>query len=749
MRLRIVLAALLFAAAASAWGPFAAVAYAQQPPPITGTVQDTAGSPLPNAQVAVIGLDRVTTTDAAGRFTFDFVAAGRYEVYSTLIGYAPVRTAVVVPVEGEPVRLTIVMRQSVVRLAAVQVTATRFAADPLDVTQSTVELSGQALNRNLGPSVAQTLANEPGMANRYNGPAANMPVIRGLTGDRVLVLHNSERVGDLAAPTPDHALTIDPLAATSVEVVRGPAALLYGSNALGGVVNVITRDIPTSIPNHIEGQVALQGESVNPGGAVSLNFTAPLSSAWALTGGAQHRSVGDVRMGGGDRLANSDARQSGGNAGFGYVGDRFSGGVSYHGVGLRYGLPAEPGDEFITIDGQRQQVSGRGQFRFHGARVPVLRFDASGQWYEHDEIEDGAVATHFDLKTQTVSATARSDFGGRPGAFGASGLFRQYAAIGDEALTPPADSRSLGMYVFQDFPFSRSDTARVPHLHVGARYDNTLVESESTARFGAATRRTFGTFSGSVGLVIPLSSSVSLNANVARAFRAPTVEELFSNGVHAAAGTYDVGNPDFQAETNTGGEIVLRGRSARSTAQLSAYYNRIDDYITVNIVGDTLVDGELFPLNRYAQDDATLRGFEGQVEAEVARGLVLGAMGDVVRGRLEDGTPLPFMPAARLGALARWQRGQFSFETDYRHGFAQRRVPPPASDEDPAAVPTDAYDLVNLSLGYNLIGRGLVHSFTLRVDNLFDEAYRDATSRIKQFAFNPGRNFALVYRVLF
>ncbi|HUF66686.1 MAG TPA: TonB-dependent receptor [Gemmatimonadaceae bacterium] len=723
--------------------------------PVAGTVRDSAGSPVPHAQVAIIGLDRVTTTDGAGRFRFEFVPPGRYELYTTIIGYAPVRTPITVP-PAQGTEVAVVMRPSAVRLAAVQVTATRFAADPLDVTQSTVELSGQALNRSLGSTVAQTLSAEPGLSMRYNGPAANMPVVRGLTGDRVLVLQNGERVGDLAAPTPDHALTIDPLNATSIEVVRGPAALLYGSNALGGVVNVITRDIPTSIPNHFEGQVAVQGESVNPGGALSLAFTAPLARSIALTGGGSRRQVSDVRTGGGAELLNSFARQTGGQMGLGFVGDRLAGGAAYQITRMRYGLPADPDDpEFLTIDGQRQQVSARGDLRFDGTRIPIVRLDATGQWYEHDEIEpDGEIGTHFDLKTQTFSATARTLFGS-PGALGTSGFFRQYSAAGEEALTPPANSRSLGVYAFQDFTLGRGDSELAPHLHVGARYDATTIESEEgDERFGDPVKRNFGTFSGSVGFVFPLSSVISFNANVARAFRAPTVEELFSNGIHAATGTFDVGNAQLRAETNTGGELVLRGRSARTNAQLSAFYNRIDDYIAVNIVGDTLLLDEdeiitQLPLNRYAQTDATLRGLEGHLEGEIVRGLVLGVMGDAVRGRLRDGTPLPFMPAARLGALARWQRGQLSLETDYRHGFAQRSVPPAATGEDPSAVPTEPYDLVNVSLGYNIVGGGLYHTITLRIDNLFDEEYRDATSRIKQFAFNPGRNFALVYRVLF
>jgi iron complex outermembrane receptor protein len=237
---------------------------------------------------------------------------------------------------------------------------------------------------------------------------------------------------------------------------------------------------------------------------------------------------------------------------------------------------------------------------------------------------------------------------------------------------------------------------------------------------------------------------------LARAFRAPSVEELSSNAVHGAEGAYDVGNPNLKAEVNQGLEGILRPETTRVNGQFSAFYNNIQDYITPNSVGDTTVDGETMPLNHISQADALLRGVEGRIEGEVVHNIVLGTMGDMVRGEFKDSkVPLPFMPAARLGALARYDNGTISAGGEYRHAFAQDRVPPAVSSEDPAGLATSAYALLNLSVGYNLTVRGQVNTITLRVDNMFDERCVDATSRIKSFAFNPGRNFALVYRLQF
>jgi iron complex outermembrane receptor protein len=253
---------------------------------------------------------------------------------------------------------------------------------------------------------------------------------------------------------------------------------------------------------------------------------------------------------------------------------------------------------------------------------------------------------------------------------------------------------------------------------------------------------------------VPLGAKASIGGSAARAFRAPTVEELFSNAFHGAAGTFDRGNPDLAKEINQGVDVIFRIQSGQVNGQLAAFSSTINNYITPNIVKDTTIEGdagpETVPLNQFTQADATLKGIEGRVDAEVVPHFVLGAMGDMVRGELKDSKePLPFMPAARLGALARWDNGRYSLGGEVRHGFKQDRVPPAVSEDDPSALATDAYTIVNLSAGLNLPFGDQVHAFTLRVDNVGNTKYRDATSRIKTFAYNPGRNVSLVYRVLF
>jgi iron complex outermembrane receptor protein len=743
----VALAAIFAAAAAAPAAPAARAA--DLAPPIVGTVRDTAGTPLPNARVVINELSRSTLSGRDGTFRFTALRPGTYHLDVTLLGYAPGHAVVTVPADGPEVRVEVVMRSTVLSLEGINVTASPRSADPLNITQSTVELSGKALERNLGTSVAQTLSSQPGLSVRYGGPAASTPVIRGLSGERVLVVQNGQRTGDLSSTSADHALSIDPLAASRIEVVRGPASLLYGNNALGGVVNVISTDIPTTIPGEVSGFLAAQGESVNPGGAITGEVTLPLGETLALSARGGGRRVSDVHTGGGDELDNTQYDNLYGTAGLGYVTERVQAGASLGGYRFNYGLPSLPGAEEggVSIDGQRVDGSARVDVALGDRGFTNLRLDGSAQWYGHDEIEpNGEVGTRFNLDTQTGNVTAKTQLGRFAGAIGVSALRKQYSPEGEEALTPGAESRTAGLFVYQELPLGGGDAG--PSLQFGGRYDVYQVRPEETddERFEGVRARDFSNLSGSLGLNVPFTSQLSGSVSVAQSFRAPTVEELYSNAFHHAAGTYDIGDPDLALEVNRGAEAVLRGQSERINAQVAVFYSRINDFITPEVVGDTTVihegedEEETVPLNRFRQDDAQLRGVEGQIEAVVGRHIVLGVMGDLVRGDFMDGGALPFMPASRIGGSARWDDGRYSLGLEARHAFAQDRA-------EMEEFRTDAFTLVNASAGLSLSRAGRIHSIVLRVDNLLDELYREPTSRL--LVPSPGRNVSLVYRVLF
>lgn len=734
---------------------------AQRPtaPAVRGTVTDATGGAVSIARVTVASLNRATTTDETGRFVLRNLPAGTHHLTVTRIGFAPAHADVTLPASGADVVVAIKLVPSVLQLGGVQITATPTGTDARDVAQAVTDLSAAALSRQIGSTIAQTLSAEPGLSVRFAGPAASASVIRGLQGDRVLVLQDGARTGDLSSSAPDHAVSVDPLAADRVEVVRGPASLLYGNQALGGVVNIISNDIPSMIPTHLEGSFATQFESATPGGSAMLGLTVPVSEHLALIARGGGRHADDLRMGGGEQLGNTFFRNYYGLGGVGFSNAHANGGIIYRYYHQNYGLPSDEG-EMSRIEGGRKEIEGHSDFTFFKAALTSLRVSGTAQWYGHDEIDQktDAVNTSFDLKTQTVDLLGRTRFGAVTGAVGVSALFKQYAATGGEALTPAANSNGAGAFVYEEIPLRKtrdSVDALVPKLQLGGRYDLYQIASQTgEAKFGVGRSVDFNTFSGSLGVTVPVTSLLTVSGSFARAFRAPTVEELFSNGFHAAAGTFDIGNPDLRAEVNQGGEFVVRAQSQRVNGQFAVYRNTIENFIAPNIVKDTALDAEggssTVPLNRVAQANALMYGAEGRIEVEVIPRLVLGGLGDLVRGEFSvTKSPLPFIPPARLGALARWDDGVRSVSAEFRHAFGQNRVPGAVSENDPASIATGAYDLLDLSAGYVFKMRGQASSLTLRADNVLDEKYRDATSRIKRFAFNPGRNVALVYKTSF
>ncbi|CAN5639416.1 TonB-dependent receptor [soil metagenome] len=711
---------------------------------VRGTVMSEGGSPIPQASVNLIGSGRGTLTDASGRFLLRGVPSGQQRIQITAMGFAPAVREVVAGAAASA-SLEIDLVPTPLTLSGVDVTATPTGRDPMSIAQATSQLSGRELERALGGTLGQTLEGQPGLSIRYNGPAASMPVLRGLSGDRILVLQDGQRAGDLAGSADDHSVTIDPMAARRVEVVRGPASLLYGTNALGGVINVISADLPTDVPARSMWTTSLQTESAFPGVSGGVRGEVPLAERWAMTVRAGARTAGDARIGAdpllGDRLENTFHRNLHGAAGLGYTGSAVSGGVVVQGYGMRHGVPLPPGEEQPILEGRKLSATGRLTVQTGAEAFPAVRIQAAATDYEHEELEKGEIAMAFALRTLTSDLLIRQAGRGvlGEGAWGVGVLARDYVATGQAQLTAPADARSVGVFIYQEVLLGGAGAA----LQLGGRADRYSIESHPDPKFGVGTERSFTAFSGSAGLSLPLMEGVTAGLSAARSFRAPTVEELFSNALHIGTASYEIGNPQLAPEYAQGLEAVLRMRRMRATGEVSIYSNEISGFIHFQERGDTVLDGTIWPVLVYAQDRALFRGAEASAEVVLHSSLVAGVRGDIVRARLGDGTPVPFMPPARLAGTLRWEGAELSAGGGIRHAFAHRRVG--LVDE----LPTDAYTLLDMHAGIRRMLGGSLHSVQLRLDNLTDALYRDSSSRVKSFAPNPGRNLSLLYRVHF
>ena len=710
---------------------------------LRGIVVDTAGRPLAQAQVVVLPGSRVAYTDASGRFQLPDPGPGEYRLAVSLIGYAPATRTIRLG-GGGLASLELRLTPTPLTLTGIEVTASGTAREPAAVLQATAQLSGRSLEREMSGTLAQTLKYQPGVSVRSNGPAAAMPVLRGLTGDRVLILEDGQRASDLAGSAADHGVTIDPLTAQRVEVVRGPATLLYGNNALGGVVNVISGDVTGGVPLRPQMSIAAQTESAYPGGALSVRAASPLGDVWSVTGRAGYRAAGDMRIGSdpvlGERLVNTDMSSWNGSLALTRTAPRWTASLAARLYDFEYGLPVPPGGEPVDLRGRRHELAARGELETAWRVLPSARFDVTLQEYEHDEVDAaGVVQQRFVLGTRTANVLVRQAGAGpfRDGAWGASVLMKQYSATGPSALTPPADSRAFGVFGFQELALGIGAAA----LQLGARFDHYNIASRSSEKFGDAVDRTFHAYSGSAGISAPITDEVRMAFTASKSFRAPTVEELFSGAPHAGTGAVEYGDPALRHERGRSLEILLNVALHRLNGQLAAFTNRMDDYIQPAFRSDTTIGDVELPVFVYTQGQARLRGIEGFLEAALTGSVVLAVRGDWLDAVQEDGTPLSFMPPARVGVTLRHDDGTFSLGGDVHHEFAQTRTG--AAQESV----TDAHTILRLDAGARFRMFGRTHSVTVRVDNLLDEVHREATSRIRDFAPSAGRNIALGYRV--
>ena len=736
---------------------------------LVGTVVDSAGgAPIVAARVRVLEAHREDVTHDAGEFAVARVPAGTYTVVVQRIGYRPATRRVAVA-GGERVELRVALAPAAVQLAPQVVTGTLTERSADESISPTSVVAGAELDRRVETTIAATLQGQPGVSVTSIGPATGRPVIRGLSGDRILVLEDGLRPGDLSSTSGDHAVSVDPLTARQIEVVRGPNSLLYGSSALGGVVNVVRDEVPTALPDRAHGVVSAQGSSVNDGATVGAYATRGVGPV-ALRVEGSGRTAADVRTPVG-RLNNTDARTYGASAGAALVGDWGHAGASYRFYDNAYGIPGgfvggHP--RGVNIEMRRHTVRGEAERHFReGAALSTVRATAQFSDYRHVEYEQsGAVGTRFGQDFAAADLLARHGALG-PFSLGAAGARVQYRDVvtGGSLRTPSTEDVNVAGYVVEEAGRGRL------RAQAGARYDwarFTPREDAVVVVGGEAVPvrpRTFGAVSGSLGALYELRPGVRLGASVSRAYRTPDFNELYSNGPHLAANTYDVGDPRLDEETGVGADAFARVTGDRGRLELAAFRNALANYITPASRGRVEIgtQGGVAQL-QYTNADAVLAGFEADGELAVTRAVVAEGTLSYVRGRFTSALdPVPvftttptgvdtsFVAASRAPPLLPPLNGRVGVRLERPRYFAGAGARLAARQErlGDFETPTAGYGLVDLTGGYRLLAGGRLHSFTLRVENLLDKEYRDHLSRTKAIMPEPGRNVSLVYRLAF
>jgi iron complex outermembrane receptor protein len=713
------------------------------------------GEPIGGATVQIDELRRQTRSRADGSFVFEDLEPGSYHVSVRSAGYSSRRTEVTLTGAGGP---SVDIRVDPELHFQEVLTVSPEARSQFEAFQPTSVLAGQELAKQLEMSIGATLENQPGVAARSFGPAPARPVIRGLDGDRVLILQDGQRMGDLSSQSGDHGVNVNPVAAQRIEVVRGPATLLYGANAIGGLINVITEDIPTRPIQGSTGSMTVDvGTASNEaGGAADIRVG---NGSLALHAGGGGRESGEVGTPEG-AIVNSQSRNGFANVGLSWTGTKAYFGGSYGYDDTRYGIPVIEGG-MVELTPRRHAFSLRGGGRGLDGAFDELRATLAVRRYAHDELEGGDVGTAFRNNTTELEVMGSHRAVRRlKGSVGGWVLDRDFSAAGTEALSPAVGQQGFAAFVYEEVTW--------PHVtfQFGARIDHTAFRPAGEAE------HSFTNPSGSVGLLFRPARAddrLTLAASLARAARNPALEELFFFGVHPGNFALEVGNPTLRSERALGFDLSLRVRSSRASGEVTYFRNAITDYIFRRSLDleefearepelvarfggrepaghhDEEGDGgeETLPIVEFIGAGALLQGIEAHADVQVHSKLALELGADYVHGSLRaDGTPLPRIPPLRARAGLRYQYNAFQAGGEVMGVAEQGRVSPPETA-------TDGYALLKLFAAYSFVTGRATSTITVRLDNATNELYRNHLSLIKDLTPEMGRNFKLLYNLRF
>ena len=647
-------------------------------------------------------------------------------------------------------------------LHEVVITASPLHTDPEMSAQAVSSLSGEELRRRVSSNLGETLEFQPGISNASFGPGVGVPVIRGQSANRVKILENQLDTLDASGLSNDHALSIEPLLATRIEILRGPATLRYGSGAIGGVINVIDNRIPSSVPERTEGAFELRHNSVNDNDVAVFRVDGGSGSlAWHLDG--LYRDSNDVRIPGWaiqnpehdednshGHIANTQARARNGTAGLSWVGENGHLGMSVSTLKSRYGIPAgghqhpHDHDEYddhadhghhhdpVYVTMRQTRYTLHGGYRFDSAWLEALDTRLVYSDYQHIEYEGSARGTTFTSESYELrTELTHQDAGNWHGAFGAQIGVRDYTAVGAEAFIPASDIHSYGLFWIEELDLEQLV------VQLGARLEHQSIEPQTSS---GLRKRTHNPVSVSGSVIWHLDDRHSLNLVAGRSQRAPSVEELFSNGEHLATASYDLGNERLGVETSHNVEVGYQYQGPWRL-EARAYYNEIDDFIFRANTGEEHHQAHL-PIYEYQQERARFHGAEIELELPLHDSLTLNLFADVVRARLKDSGDVPHVPPARIGATLNREWGRFDAELQLIHAFSQRR----AGEFEEG---TDAYTRLDLSLGYRIPVDHREVLLFVNGRNLTNETIRNATSQLRDVAPEPGRSIEAGVRLTF
>ncbi len=644
------------------------------------------------------------------------------------------------------------------------VTASGFDLKAHETATPVVMLSGEELIHRRQATLGDTLSGQPGISFDNFGGGASRPVIRGQTAPRVQALSDGANIQDAAAISPDHAITTEPLLLRGIEVLRGPAALLYGGGAIGGAVNLLDEKVPTALPENgitgvVEGRLGTADDERSVVGGVTVGV-----GPFALRAEGVHRDSNDYRVPGsfGERHVDGSYNETSTvSLGGSWIGDGGYLGVAYTRQRSEYGLPGHaheyedchPHGSSLHCGGHDHDEDDHDHDEEHEhEEVPFVklrseRFDIRSEYsdplpgfekmrfrmaftdYEHDEIEEDEVATTFRNKAHDIRfELTHKPLAGFRGVVGVQHSESDFSALGEEAFLPESETRNTALFLMETIE------AGPVRFELAARQEWQKIETTLSRE---ANHRPFSV---SGAAVWDIGGDYSVALSLARSQRAPNVQELYARGVHLATNTYEIGTATLGKETSKSIDLTLRKTSGDTTFTIGAYHQDFDDYI----FADTIDQFEDFRLVRYTAADAKFTGIDGEIRHQFSPDFAVAAFGDYVRAKLQDGLGnLPRIPAGRLGASAEGNWGPFSADLEYYHVFERDRI---AAFESR----TSGYDMLNATFAYRVAFSPKAEAeLFVRATNLTNELAYNHASFIKNASPLRGRNFVFGLRTAF
>ncbi|MBC7756712.1 MAG: TonB-dependent receptor [Bdellovibrio sp.] len=657
-----------------------------------------------------------------------------------------------------------------INLAPVVITGNPFGASLDELVVPVTVLNGRELSLRRASTLGETLNGIPGVTATQFGPNASRPVIRGLDAERVKIMQNGVGILDASSLSFDHAVGIDPLVVEQIEVVRGPAALLYGGSAVGGVVNAIDNRIPTEKINGISGRTEARfgGAENQRNGAVVIDAG---NGQFAIHADAYKRKTDDLDIPGfavssrknnadgtlqenKDKLVNSSAEGDGGALGGSLTFDNGYIGASYSTLYNNYGTVAE---QAVRIDMNSDRWDIAGEFKDFGNYEPGntglgsiinrVKFRIAHTDYMHKELDGGVVGTTFSNRgVEGLLEAGHAKIGPVSGVVGFQFNNTNFSALGDEAFVPNVNSQNKAIYVYEELPLGNAELKH--KITFGGRLGHTSVDSKENANFGAGLNKSFNPNSYALGGLYNIDKNWSVTSNLSHNERAPSYFELYANGPHLATGQFEVGNTNFNNEKSNGIDVQLRWKDAKNSFSIGAYYTRFSNFIAlINTGNDIPFDGNILPEAQFTAVPAIFKGLEAEGRFNVANHIDFLLRGDYVHAKdTRNNQYLPRIAPLRLGAGLHYALNGFSARLDALHAFAQNRT---AQNELATDGYTDVSALVAYKLGFIVNTGKLNIELFAKANNLLNQEIREHASVLKDIAPAGERSFQIGARADF